>query len=215
MTSDGTVIATIPAGGATDAAGNRNTASTSTDNTVTTTRRGPTTSSVSALRARRTSADGHRSGERRDDRQPQHHERRVLHRRRRRERLRHGDERVRRSFDSPTEGVTATLTATQFNALARAPHTVFVHGRDAAGNWGATASQTFIKDTVSATVTANSAAGQANPTNQTPINYTVTFSEPVAGFTGVRRDAGRHGGRHEGRRRHRRTDASTTSPSAA
>ena len=35
MTTDGTVIATIAAGGATDAAGNANTASTSTDNTVT------------------------------------------------------------------------------------------------------------------------------------------------------------------------------------
>jgi hypothetical protein len=35
LTSSGTVIATIPAGGATDAAGNGNTASTSTDNTVT------------------------------------------------------------------------------------------------------------------------------------------------------------------------------------
>src|SRR5206468_2462319 len=35
LTTGGTVIATIPAGGATDAAGNGNTASTSTDNTVT------------------------------------------------------------------------------------------------------------------------------------------------------------------------------------
>ena len=35
MTGDGTVIANVPAGGATDAAGNTNTASTSTDNTVT------------------------------------------------------------------------------------------------------------------------------------------------------------------------------------
>ena len=35
MTGDGTVIATVPAGGATDAAGNTNTASTTTDNTVT------------------------------------------------------------------------------------------------------------------------------------------------------------------------------------
>ncbi len=35
MTGDGTVIATVPAAGATDAAGNTNTASTSTDNTVT------------------------------------------------------------------------------------------------------------------------------------------------------------------------------------
>ena len=35
MTADGTVIATVAAGGATDAAGNANTASTTTDNTVT------------------------------------------------------------------------------------------------------------------------------------------------------------------------------------
>ena len=35
MTSDGTVIATIPANGASDAAVNGNAASTSTDNTVT------------------------------------------------------------------------------------------------------------------------------------------------------------------------------------
>src|SRR5205823_2891681 len=35
LTTGGTVIATIPAGGATDAAGKGNTASTSTDNTVT------------------------------------------------------------------------------------------------------------------------------------------------------------------------------------
>src|SRR5687768_18434676 len=35
MTTDGTVIATIAAGGARDAAGNTNTASTSTDNSVT------------------------------------------------------------------------------------------------------------------------------------------------------------------------------------
>ena len=35
MTTDGTVVATIAAGGVTDAAGNANTASTSTDNSVT------------------------------------------------------------------------------------------------------------------------------------------------------------------------------------
>ena len=35
MTTDGTVIATMPAGAANDAVGNANTASTSTDNTVT------------------------------------------------------------------------------------------------------------------------------------------------------------------------------------
>jgi len=55
-------------------------------------------------------------------------------------------------------------------------------GGTGAGN-GNFSGEAYAIDKVSATVTANSAAGQANPTNQTPINYTVTFSEPVAGFT--------------------------------
>ena len=46
MTTDGTVVATIAAGGATDAAGNANTASTSTDNTVTFANQGETTNRV-------------------------------------------------------------------------------------------------------------------------------------------------------------------------
>ena len=94
MTSDGTVIATIPAGGAADAAGNANTASTSTDNTVT-------------------------------------------------------------------------------------------------------------RDATAPTVTINQAAGQNDPTNASPINFTVVFSESVTGFTGRRRDDHRHGGRHEDRHGHR------------
>ena len=32
-------------------------------------------------------------------------------------------------------------------------------------------------------VTINQAAGQADPTNASPINFTVVFSEPVTGFT--------------------------------
>ena len=45
------------------------------------------------------------------------------------------------SFNSPTEGVTGDdeRGAVQLRS-ARASHTVYVHGRDAAGNWGTTAS---------------------------------------------------------------------------
>src|SRR5581483_1199737 len=35
---------------------------------------------------------------------------------------------------------------------------------------------------VAPTVTINQAAGQADPANSQPINFTVTFSEPVTGF---------------------------------
>ena len=84
-------------------------------------------------------------------------------------------------------------------------------------------------DTTAPTVTINQAGGQADPTNASPINFTVVFSEPVTGFaggdvtltgtagattavvTGARRhdlqrrrqrhDRRRHGDRHDRRRR--------------
>jgi hypothetical protein len=40
-------------------------------------------------------------------------------------------------------------------------------------------------DTTSPEVTINQAAGQADPTSATPINFTALFSEPVSGFTGA------------------------------
>ncbi|MDT7041241.1 immunoglobulin domain-containing protein [Candidatus Nitronereus thalassa] len=41
---------------------------------------------------------------------------------------------------------------------------------------------TFSTDTTGPTVTINQAAGQPDPTNVSPINFTVVFSEPVADF---------------------------------
>src|SRR5205823_11961056 len=40
-------------------------------------------------------------------------------------------------------------------------------------------------DTTPPSVTINQAAGQADPTNSSPINFTAVFSEPVSGFTGA------------------------------
>ena len=45
-----------------------------------------------------------------------------------------------------------------------------------------TAAEDFI-DTTAPTVTINQAAGQADPTSASPINFTVVFSEAVTGFT--------------------------------
>ena len=42
----------------------------------------------------------------------------------------------------------------------------------------------FTIDTAAPTVTVNQAAAQADPTGISPINFTVTFSEPVFGFNG-------------------------------
>ena len=44
-------------------------------------------------------------------------------------------------------------------------------------------------------MTINQAAGQADPTNASPINFTVVFSEAVTGFTGSDVTLGRHRGR--------------------
>ncbi len=45
--------------------------------------------------------------------------------------------------------------------------------------------QTYSVDTVRPTVTINQAAGQADPTTASPINFSVVFSEPVTGFAGT------------------------------
>ena len=43
--------------------------------------------------------------------------------------------------------------------------------------------QSYTIDKIAPTVTINQAAGQADPTSTSPINFTVTFSETVTGFT--------------------------------
>src|SRR5438046_4600331 len=42
-----------------------------------------------------------------------------------------------------------------------------------------------VGDTTPPTVTIDQAAGQADPTNSSPINFTAVFSKPVSGFTGA------------------------------
>ena len=55
---------------------------------------------------------------------------------------------------------------------------------DTAGNTGTSSANTFIVDTTAPTVTIDQAAGQADPTNASPIHFTAVFSEPVSGFDG-------------------------------
>ena len=50
----------------------------------------------------------------------------------------------------------------------------------AAGSLGA--NQNIVIDTTAPTVTITQAGGQLDPTNTSPINFAVTFSEPVTGF---------------------------------
>ena len=75
--------------------------------------------------------------------------------------------------------------------------------QDAAGNTSAASTNTdntVTYDTTAPTVTITQAGGQLDPTNTSPINFAVTFSEPVTGFVNAGRDPGRHGSPHHGRR---------------
>src|SRR3989449_96393 len=64
-------------------------------------------------------------------------------------------------------------------------HTITAVAQDSAGNRSTSAPVTVTVDNVAPTVTINQAAGQPDPTNTSPINFTVVFSKPVSGFTGT------------------------------
>src|SRR2546428_710227 len=186
MTTSGTVVATIAAGVATDAAGNGNTASTSTDNTVTFNAPDTTPPSVTINQAA-TQADP-------ASRAPINFT--VV-------------------FSTPVSGFTGsdgTITGTaggaktvtvsgsgsSYTAAVRAmssfkwsgaprapPSSPTRPSSDPTASTSTDNTVTFnAPDTTPPSVTINQAATQADPTSSAPINFTVVFSEPVSGFTG-------------------------------
>src|SRR5213594_1824359 len=184
MTTGGTVIATIAAGVANDAAGNLNTASTSTDNSVSFTPPDTTPPTVTinqaAGQADPTSASPIN---------------------------------FTAVFSEPVSGFTGTdvtiggtAGGTKTVTVTGGPstYTVAVSGmssagtviasisagvaQDAAGNLNTASTSTDNSvsfDATPPTVTINQAAGQADPTSASPINFTAVFSKPVSGFTGT------------------------------
>src|SRR5205823_2329597 len=85
----------------------------------------------------------------------------------------------------------ATTGATSFANTGLSPSTTYsytVAAYDAAGNLSAQSSSASATtpappDTTPPAVTINQAAGQADPTSSSPINFTAVFSEPVSGFS--------------------------------
>ncbi len=72
-------------------------------------------------------------------------------------------------------------------------------GGAGSGNGSFTTGQSYTIDKTAPRVTIDQAAGQADPTSASPINFTVVFSETVTGFAGGRRQLRRqHRGRHAG-----------------
>ena len=180
MTGTGTVIATVAADVAHDAAGNTNTASASTDNMVTYDVTAPTvTLNQAAGQADPTSASPINFtvvfNEPVAD-------------------FATGDVTVSGTATNGTTTATVTGSGTTYNVAVSGmvgSGTIIASlaagvAHDAAGNPNDASTSTddtvtYI-DTTLPTVTINQAAGQADPTSASSINFTVVFSEPVADF---------------------------------
>jgi len=80
------------------------------------------------------------------------------------------------TFNAVSEAGFADIPLTTIRALGDGSHTVFVHGKDAAGNWGTTVTMALVVDKTSPTL-ASLAAGP-NPTNTTtsPYSNNTSFS---------------------------------------
>lgn len=81
-------------------------------------------------------------------------------------------------------GFLSCTSGSTFGPLSDGSHTFEVRAIDNVGNIDTTpVSYTWVIDSAIPTVMINQAAGQADPTNTSPIHFTVVFSEPVTGFT--------------------------------
>jgi serine protease AprX len=83
-------------------------------------------------------------------------------------------------YDSPTEAVYADIPLTTVAQLGEGSHILYVHGQDAAGNWGAMSSVALIIDKTPPTVS-NVAATLTNAT----VNLTATATDPSPGSIGA------------------------------
>ena len=87
---------------------------------------------------------------------------------------------------APNDGTTYNVAVSGMSSDGTIIANVAVNkAQDATGNGNAASTNTdnsVVYDTVIPSVTINQAAGQADPTNVSPIHFTVVFSEPVTGF---------------------------------
>lgn len=80
-------------------------------------------------------------------------------------------------------GFTTCTSPHTYPSVGDGPHTFQVQAIDLAGNVDPTpASYTWTIDAAPPSVTIDQAAGQADPTSDSPIDFTAVFSEPVNGF---------------------------------
>jgi len=175
MTKTGTAIPAIAAAKVTDIAGNNNTAATFTDNSVTyTDATAPNAPSVPFLTAASDTGSSSTDGITNDTTATYTGTSEV------------GS--TVKLFDGGTQVGTVVATVGTYTittgVLSSGAHTITANATDTALNVSpASAGTTVTIDTTKPAVTLNQAAGQADPTTASPINFTATFSEAVTGFT--------------------------------
>ena len=180
MSSDGTVIASLASGVATDTAGNGNTASTSSDNLVTydTTTAAPGTPDLD---------DSNDSGTSNNDDITNDATPRFTGA------CENGATVMLSSSLDGDLTPTGTCSGGLYNIalttiLSEGEHAITASQVDAAGNISsASVTLNVTVDTTKPSVSINQAAAQADPTNASPMNFTAVFDEPVnaATFTGA------------------------------
>jgi FtsP/CotA-like multicopper oxidase with cupredoxin domain len=84
------------------------------------------------------------------------------------------------AFSSPSETGYSDIALAVFSSYPAGNYTIYVHAKDAAGNWGAMATTVLVIDKTAPTVLSITRAGP-NPTNAASVQFTVTFSESVTG----------------------------------
>ena len=85
-------------------------------------------------------------------------------------------------FNSSSENGYVDIPLTTIGALSAGNHTIYVHGKDAAGNWGATSTTVLVIDKTAPTIVSITRMN-ANPTSAASVNWLVTFSESVTGVS--------------------------------
>lgn len=80
------------------------------------------------------------------------------------------------AFDSPTEAGYADIPLTTIAQLSEGSHSLYVHGQDSAGNWGATSSVSLLIDKTAPTVGTVSAT-----LTNTTVNLTAGATDPSPG----------------------------------
>jgi FtsP/CotA-like multicopper oxidase with cupredoxin domain len=85
-------------------------------------------------------------------------------------------------FDNPSEAGYADIPLATVLQLTNGNHTIYVHAKDAAGNWGATSSTLLLIDKIAPTIVSINRVNP-DPTSAATVSFLVTFSEPVTGVT--------------------------------